>query len=168
VIKARTVTGSFNEAASPASCRYILLVQIEIGRSDANYYNPSLLCRTATTMAVRPGGVFRSACIAKYVISGPRRSPIYDVEFLSRAIVLGCARTRTHRYIDACPTSRRTLGRRQKEKRIRNHPRRCSHTKIPSAQLMRERYARRDARPIEKIRESDGGKESKKFLLSKR
>lgn len=64
-------------------------------------------------MAVRPGGVFRSAGIAKYVISGPRRSPIYDVEFLSLGLSFsalcarGCVRTYTYVHVDISTLARR-------------------------------------------------------------
>lgn len=70
--------------------------QIEIGRSDANYYNPDLYS-DGSAAAVGPGGVFRSSCIAKYIISGPV-VPIYEAGFLSQAIV-PAARTYTSGYI---------------------------------------------------------------------
>lgn len=74
--------------------------------------------------AVGPGGVFRSSCIAKYVISGPV-VPIYEAGFLSRAIV-PIARTYTSKYAISALARRpdEPLG---DEKRSRSRPRKYSY-----------------------------------------
>jgi len=106
--KARAATGSFNEAMSPASCRYTLLVQTRRLKLDA--VTRIIIIPTYCYNGSRARGHFSwcSACIAKYVISNP-----VSRFYLRRRISLSGYRLRAYilarRYIDACPTSRRRL-----------------------------------------------------------